>query len=69
MALVAAGHAVALVPGVLAPSVRRDVVTVALVDRPARGIYAITRAAAEPHPAVAPLMDGLDRALEAVSGS
>ena len=34
MALVAAGHAVALVPGVLAPSLRRDVVAVAL-GRPA----------------------------------
>ena len=70
MALVAAGHAVALVPGVLAPSLRRDVVTVALVDAPRRGIYAITRAAAaEPHPAVGPLLDELAEALAELSGS
>lgn len=69
MALVAAGHAVALVPGVLAPSVRRDVVTVELVDPPRRGIFAITRAGAEPHPAVGPLTDGLAQALEEFSGS
>lgn len=69
MALVAAGHAVALVPGVLTPSVRRDVVTVSLVDAPRRGIFAITRAAAEPHPAVDPLLDGMTEALAELSGS
>jgi DNA-binding transcriptional LysR family regulator len=69
MALVAAGHAVALVPGVLAPSVRRDVVTVALVDAPTRGIFAITRTAAEPHPAVDPLLAGMSEALAGLSGS
>ena len=69
MALVATGHALALVPGVLAPSVRRDVVAVALDDPPRRGIYAITRTAADPHPVVEPLVDELVLALEEVSGS
>jgi len=63
MALVAAGHAVALVPGVMASSMRRDVVAVALKDPPRRGIYAITRTGAEPHPAIEPLLDGLVVAL------
>jgi DNA-binding transcriptional LysR family regulator len=69
MALVAAGHAVALVPGVLAPSLRRDVVAVALEDPPRRGIYAIVRAGAEPHPVVEPLIDRMTAALREVSGS
>ena len=69
MALVAAGHAIALAPGVLAPSLRRDVVAVPLDDAPQRGIYAITRSAAEPHPLVEPLVDELVRALEEVNGS
>jgi DNA-binding transcriptional LysR family regulator len=69
MALVAAGHAVALVPGVLAPSVRRDVVTVALVDAPTRGIFAITRAGAERHPAVDQLLAGMTEALAELNGS
>ena len=69
MALVAAGHAVALVPGVLAASLRRDVVAVALVDPPRRGIFALTRAEAEPHPALGPLVDGLTRVLAELSGS
>lgn len=42
MALVAAGHAVGLVPGLLLPSLRRDVVPVPLVDPPGRGIFALT---------------------------
>lgn len=41
IALVAAGHAVALVPGVLAGSLRPDVVALRLVDGPRRGIFAI----------------------------
>jgi DNA-binding transcriptional LysR family regulator len=64
MALVAAGHAVALVPGVLAPSLRRDVAAVTLVDPPRRGIYAITSAARAPHPAAAALVDRLAEALD-----
>ena len=69
MALVAAGHAIALVPGVLARSLRRDVVAVTLEDAPQRGIYAITRTTAEPHPLVEPLVGELVRALDAVSDS
>ena len=68
-AMVAAGHAVALVPGVLASSLRRDVVAVPLEDAPTRGIFVITRVAAEPHPALDPLVDELTRALAEVSGS
>lgn len=41
IALVATGHAIALTPGVLATTLRPDVTTLALVDPPARGIYAI----------------------------
>ena len=42
IALVAAHHAIALIPGVLTSALRTDVTTVALVDPPTRGIYAIT---------------------------
>ena len=41
IALVATGHAIALVPGVLASTLRPDVTTVALVNPPTRGIYAL----------------------------
>lgn len=41
IALVATGHAIALVPGVLAAMLRADVATVALVNPPTRGIYAL----------------------------
>lgn len=62
-ALVAAGHAVALVPGVFVGSLRRDVVAIALRDAPTRGIYAITRTDAEPHPAAGRLVEELTAAL------
>ncbi len=68
-AMVAAGHAVALVPGVLTSSLRRDVVALPLQDAPTRGIYAISRADAEPHPALDVLVGELARALPEVSGS
>ncbi|KAA0942220.1 LysR family transcriptional regulator [Streptomyces apricus] len=42
LAMVATGHAVALVPGVLTGALRADVTTVPLVDPPTRGIYTIT---------------------------
>lgn len=48
-ALVAAGHAVALVPGLLLPALRADVVAVPLPDGPKRGIYA-TLPAEPQHP-------------------
>jgi DNA-binding transcriptional LysR family regulator len=54
IALVATGHAIALVPGVLATTLRADVTTVALVNPPARGIYAVLPRAG-PHPS-APLL-------------
>ncbi|WP_322938488.1 LysR family transcriptional regulator [Nocardioides bizhenqiangii] len=41
-AMVAAGHAVALVPGLLGRALRRDVVAVAIEDAPTRGVYAVT---------------------------
>jgi DNA-binding transcriptional LysR family regulator len=54
VALVATGHAIALVPGVLAATLRADVTTLALVDPPTRGIYAVLPHR-DPHPA-APLL-------------
>jgi DNA-binding transcriptional LysR family regulator len=48
-ALVATGHAVALVPGALAGALRADVATVALLDPPTRGVHALTPRR-DPHP-------------------
>ncbi len=58
LALVATGHAIALIPGVLRCALRADVTTVPLVDPPTRGIYAITPRR-DPHPRTAPLLDQL----------
>lgn len=58
LALVATGHAVALVPGVLRAALRADVTAVPLVDPPSRGVYAITPRR-EPHPYAALLLDRL----------
>ncbi|QKW07833.1 LysR family transcriptional regulator [Streptomyces sp. NA04227] len=55
-ALVATGHAVALIPGALTPALRADVTTVPLVDPPTRGIHALTPRR-DPHPSAAPLLD------------
>ncbi|MFJ3856746.1 LysR family transcriptional regulator [Streptomyces sp. NPDC090085] len=63
-ALVATGHAVALVPGVLTGALRSDVTTVTLVDPPTRGVYTITPVHA-PHPAAAPLCEHLAAAFAA----
>lgn len=63
IALVATGHAIALIPGVLKSALRTDVTTMALVDPPTRGIYAITPRR-EPHPTTAPLLDQLKTALD-----
>lgn len=49
VALVAAGHAVALVPGLLVPALRRDVVAVGVAGAPTRGLYA-SLAAGPPAP-------------------
>lgn len=65
LALVATGHAIALIPGVLAHALRSDVTTVGLVDAPTRGIYTITPQH-RPHPCAAPLLDHLATALAAV---
>jgi DNA-binding transcriptional LysR family regulator len=58
IALVATGHAIALIPGVLTSALRTDVTTVPLVDPPTRGIYAITPRR-DPHPSAALLLDQL----------
>jgi DNA-binding transcriptional LysR family regulator len=58
LALVATGHAIALIPGVLTRALRTDVTTVGLVDPPTRGIYTITPRR-DPHPCAAPLHDQL----------
>ncbi|MET9764934.1 LysR family transcriptional regulator [Streptomyces sp. NPDC006372] len=58
LALVATGHAIALIPGVLTCALRTDVTTVSLVDPPTRGIYTITPHR-DPHPCAAPLHDQL----------
>jgi hypothetical protein len=50
VALVATGHAIALIPGVLTGALRADVTTVALIDPPTRGVYAITRVATRTRP-------------------
>lgn len=46
--MVASGHAVALVPGVLVSALRRDVVPVRTTEAPTRGIYATLPAHPEP---------------------
>ncbi|MFE2581438.1 LysR family transcriptional regulator [Streptomyces sp. NPDC059378] len=58
LALVATGHAIALIPGVLTCALRADVTTVALVDPPTRGIYTITPHH-DAHPCAASLHDQL----------
>ena len=58
IALAATGHAIALAPGVLADTLRPDVTTVALVNPPTRGIYAVLPRH-DPHPSARPLLDQL----------
>ncbi|WP_247615191.1 LysR family transcriptional regulator [Streptomyces tagetis] len=60
LALVATGHAIALIPGVLTCALRTDVTTVGLVDPPTRGIYTITSRHA-PHPCTEPFHAQLTR--------
>ncbi|UMG92486.1 LysR family transcriptional regulator [Nocardioides sp. TF02-7] len=60
-AMVAAGHAVALVPGVLVPVLRADVAVVRLLDPPTRGIH-VTRPASLP-PTVGGLVESVVTAL------
>jgi len=61
LALVATGHAIALVPGVLRSALRTDVTAVGLVDPPTRGVYTIAPRR-DPHPCTAPLLDQLTTA-------
>ncbi|MEU9443519.1 LysR family transcriptional regulator [Streptomyces sp. NPDC048304] len=56
LALVATGHAIALIPGVLTSALRADVTTVGLADPPTCGIYTITPRR-DPHPCAAPLLE------------
>ncbi|MFG2816965.1 LysR family transcriptional regulator [Streptomyces sp. NPDC048410] len=58
LALVATGHAIALIPGALTRALRADVVTVTLVDPPTRGLYTITPHR-DPHPCATALHDQL----------
>ncbi|GHH87229.1 LysR family transcriptional regulator [Streptomyces capitiformicae] len=58
LALVATGHAIALIPGALTRALRADVTTVGLVNPPARGIYTITPRH-DAHPCAASLHDQL----------
>jgi DNA-binding transcriptional LysR family regulator len=67
IALVATGHAIALIPGVLAETLRADVTTVALVDPPTRGIYAVLPRH-DPHPAAPQLLRQIVRSLRLKSG-
>ncbi|MFF4524150.1 LysR family transcriptional regulator [Streptomyces bluensis] len=65
LALVATGHAIALIPGVLTRALRIDITTVGLVDPPTRGIYTITPHRS-PHPCAAPLLDQLATAFASI---
>jgi DNA-binding transcriptional LysR family regulator len=55
IALVATGHAIALIPGVLVTALRADVTTVALADPPTRGIYSLLPRH-DKHPSAPPLL-------------
>lgn len=59
-AMVASGHAVALVPGVLVAALRRDVVPVQISDAPTRGIYAALPADAKPRREIKELISALE---------
>ncbi|MGY5059085.1 LysR family transcriptional regulator [Streptomyces sp. 900105755] len=65
LALVATGHAIALIPGVLTSALRADVTAVPLVDPPTRGIHAITPRR-DPHPCTVPLFGHLAAAFAAI---
>jgi len=50
IALVATGHAIALIPGVLVTTLRADETTLTLVNPPTRGIYSVLRAMTRTRP-------------------
>lgn len=64
LAMVATGHAIALIPGVLTRALRTDVTAVSLAAAPTRGIYTVTSRRA-PHPSAAPLLEQLAEAFAA----
>jgi len=61
IALVATGHAIALIPGVLVSALRADVTALRLADPPTRGIYAILPRNGQ-HPSARLLTEQLARA-------
>ncbi len=65
VALVAAGLAVALVPGLLVPALPAGVVVRRLVDPPTRGVYAVRRAS-RPRAGIAELTAALASAASGV---
>lgn len=65
LALVATGHAIALVPGILTRGLRTDVTTVSLADPPTRGVYTVVPRR-DPHPCTAALLDHLATAFTSV---
>jgi DNA-binding transcriptional LysR family regulator len=65
LALVATGHAIALIPAALTRALRADVTTIGLVDPPTRGIYTITPRR-DAHPCAAPLLELLATAVASV---
>ncbi|MFJ3582863.1 LysR family transcriptional regulator [Streptomyces sp. NPDC090127] len=68
LALVATGHAIALVPGVLRRALRADVAAIDLVDPPRRGIYTVTPRRAV-HPRTGPLLEHLAAVFASVRSS
>lgn len=67
VALAATGHAIALIPAVLAPTLRAGVTTLRLADPPTRGIYAVLPDR-DQHPAARLLLDQLVAWLRAGAG-
>ncbi len=65
LALVATGHAIALIPGVLTRGLRTDATMVSLVDPPTRGVYTVVPRR-DPHPCAAAPLDHLATAFASV---
>lgn len=65
VAMVAAGHGIALVPGILRSALRRDVVAVPLADPPRRGIHAAVAADRAHDPVMLTLIEYLRAAADA----
>jgi DNA-binding transcriptional LysR family regulator len=67
-AMVASGHAVALVPGVLVVALRRDVVPVRTTEAPTRGIYATVPAHRDPLQEIEELINALKTTCSLATG-